>query len=66
MEYLVLFREWTVLVFFYVISVFIINDLCIHDLIFFIIFCIYSFSWRFYPKRLTIAIYVRGRTPLEK
>jgi len=27
---------------------------------------IYSFSWRFYPKWLTIAIYVRGRTRLEQ
>jgi len=27
---------------------------------------IYSFSWRFYPKRLIIATYVRGRTPLEQ
>jgi len=27
---------------------------------------IYSFSWRFYPKRLTIAIYVRCCTPLEQ
>jgi len=27
---------------------------------------IYSFSWRFYPKRLTIANYVRARTPLEQ
>jgi len=24
---------------------------------------IYSFSWRFYPKRLTSAVYVRGRAP---
>jgi len=30
------------------------------------LFYIYSFSWRFYPKRLTIAMYVRGRTPLEQ
>jgi len=27
---------------------------------------IYSFSWRFYPKRLTIPLYVRGCTPLEQ
>jgi len=27
---------------------------------------IYSFSWCFYPKRLTIAIYVRGCVPLEQ
>jgi len=26
---------------------------------------IYSLSWRFYPKRLTIAMYARGRMPLE-
>jgi len=25
----------------------------------------FSFSWRFYPKRLTIAIYFRSRTPLK-
>jgi len=26
----------------------------------------FTFSWCFYSKRLTIAIYVRGRTPLEQ
>jgi len=26
----------------------------------------YSFSWDFYPKQLTIAMYVWGRTPLEQ
>jgi len=29
-------------------------------------FTFIHFSWRFYPKRLTIAIYVRGHTPLEQ
>jgi len=36
----------------------------LHFSFFFYIF--YSFSWRFYPKWLTIAIYVRGRMPLEQ
>jgi len=27
---------------------------------------IYSLSWHFYPKRLTIAIYVKDCTPLEQ
>jgi len=36
----------------------------LHDFLSFYIF--YSFSWRFYPKWLTIAIYVRGRMPLEQ
>jgi len=38
------------------------GDKCLYEWLIYI----YSFSWCFYPKRHTVAIYVRGRTPLEQ